>query len=1201
MAAGYIGKISAVVTANTSDLTKKLADAGQDTKRFSENLNRSISSAANSAQNSLQKIFTPLQNIERRLQTSLRVPGLDLPLDKIRAAVSLTEQINKPLARVASGFSGLSLEVQGALLPALQRAQDQAVGLNLQLANTGQVSERSFAQAQRAIEDYTAAQARLAQAESIAQRGLSGRELQFRDPGVFNALTRTASLTQKAGNLPESVLTDGSVGGTVERLNTLSEQIKLQFARLENLRLAPQVDTTQVEAASQALGSLVREAEQVQDALEKIVTLDERIKSLGFKDGDPIGKPGQKVEYGPPSTITRFDGSGRSIPERLGDIQAEEMKRLQQASGKLTILSEFDAEVARTKANMQEIRQEALKLGEAFDSVSNQRFFDASIFRKQQGELSALRDIIGRVSADVRGPLEDAFTRYAATVSAALDKGERGFEENTAEIQRQRAELIKLAAATQQVGNAGAITANVNRAGDVGRAGFDKFSLALNQAAFAVDDFLSSTGGLEFKLRAVQNNVTQLAFILGNTKGLFIGLAAVIGTQLVIGLLKANGLLEEERDILDSLNDAFREQEQRVAALAEAYDRLGESIRDAGLDDAGRTQAGRQRELDDIRRKEEEARVARAAAVDPEVERLRTELARLEREKEESDSAARRVALEAQAGEVRTQIQARSRIAGERRSTPESVERTLRNQGQAAIETLIAALREAILRAGGDPEGAVGRNAIQQRRAQLQGELDARLAAVDFTDSQQEAAALSEAIKAAEQELARYEGGLGGLADVTGEIEAELRAQLEALAAENAALEARIRDAAPGEALIRVTEAAFRVGDTLDRARADLDSAGIGRTRAGDVLTSVNADINRLRDEAQQARNEGNVERLNQIEGQIRQVFGSLANGAAAAAGGLAVFSDVISRISDDLNETVLGEVRSRADQARRLRNEASAAIGLNGIGGNFANADGFIANEVERRARAEARRAEDEAARVQEENTRLRQEFVEDALSGAFGARPRDAVGDLIAERRRIQQQIDSGALGYGEEQAAARRQREIDRELGRMFEDSAAGRQARENADAADRAAAEARLRADSAARGERLLQSDAEQAARGVVQALQDIQNATQLRFDSGLGIDPGADQEARARVLDEARRQAAPALFALQDAVANAVLQGPSRQALNAADISTQQGTAELNRLLRGDDSARDQNLLELQKQTNELVKLNANLGAAGVAD
>jgi hypothetical protein len=87
-----------------------------------------------------------------------------------------------------------------------------------------------------------------------------------------------------------------------------------------------------------------------------------------------------------------------------------------------------------------------------------------------------------------------------------------------------------------------------------------------------------------------------------------------------------------------------------------------------------------------------------------------------------------------------------------------------------------------------------------------------------------------------------------------------------------------------------------------------------------------------------------------------------------------------------------------------------------------------------------------------------------------------------------------------------------------------------------------------------------------------------------------IDQAAVGEARQRAFRQSAEQVAPLLVGFSDEVANALLQGPSRAALQASDASTLQGQQELNRLLRGEDPARDVNLLELQKQTRELQRL-----------
>jgi hypothetical protein len=65
--------------------------------------------------------------------------------------------------------------------------------------------------------------------------------------------------------------------------------------------------------------------------------------------------------------------------------------------------------------------------------------------------------------------------------------------------------------------------------------------------------------------------------------------------------------------------------------------------------------------------------------------------------------------------------------------------------------------------------------------------------------------------------------------------------------------------------------------------------------------------------------------------------------------------------------------------------------------------------------------------------------------------------------------------------------------------------------------------------------------------------------------------------------------------------NAQISGPSRQALNASDITTSDGAKELNRLLRGEDSSRDVNFAEMKQQTELLQIIAEGIKAAtGVA-
>jgi ElaB/YqjD/DUF883 family membrane-anchored ribosome-binding protein len=150
--------------------------------------------------------------------------------------------------------------------------------------------------------------------------------------------------------------------------------------------------------------------------------------------------------------------------------------------------------------------------------------------------------------------------------------------------------------------------------------------------------------------------------------------------------------------------------------------------------------------------------------------------------------------------------------------------------------------------------------------------------------------------------------------------------------------------------------------------------------------------------------------------------------------------------------------------------------------------------------------------------------------------------------------------------------------------------------------RALEAARQDAESSAdRGAQLGRRPGSVAARDLEQGLLDIRRSFGRIAEETTGlVDFEGIRQAQQLFAQDAQRQAAPAIFNLADEVQNAVLQGPSRAALQATDVSTVQGASELNRLLRGDDSARNQNLVELQRQNNESLKELVNIAKANGA-
>ena len=230
-------------------------------------------------------------------------------------------------------------------------------------------------------------------------------------------------------------------------------------------------------------------------------------------------------------------------------------------------------------------------------------------------QMQILQGAIARGSAEARGPAVAAFERFRAAVSTAFDEGTIDSRAMRTQLAALRTEAIAAAAAAGGV-RVGTLTREVSRAGDVGRAGFDRFGLALNQAGYAIDDFMSSTGGLEFKLRAVSNNITQLAFILGGTTGLFVGLGAVIAGQAAVALIKFMNSGRSAEDQTKALNDALAKQKSLVDGLAESHKALADAIlrgTTSGSSESSRTIVSRQA---DLRRQSAELSSERKATAD---------------------------------------------------------------------------------------------------------------------------------------------------------------------------------------------------------------------------------------------------------------------------------------------------------------------------------------------------------------------------------------------------------------------------------------------------------------------------------------------------------------------------------------------------------------------------------------------------------
>ena len=214
-----------------------------------------------------------------------------------------------------------------------------------------------------------------------------------------------------------------------------------------------------------------------------------------------------------------------------------------------------------------------------FNAGGLDQMLNAKFIKGFEAQLEILANTLTKLSGKAAGEGRAAFLKLSEAIQDALDNDQLADPQVRKSLEKITQETAKTIGALKGSGTtAGRLGQQVKRAGDIGRGGFDNLSLAVNQAAFAIDDFMSSTGGLEFKLRAVSNNITQMAFVIGGTKGLFVGLAAVIGGQVAVGLIRfANGGQAAE-DRTKALNDALSKQKTTVDELARAYGELGKQL-----------------------------------------------------------------------------------------------------------------------------------------------------------------------------------------------------------------------------------------------------------------------------------------------------------------------------------------------------------------------------------------------------------------------------------------------------------------------------------------------------------------------------------------------------------------------------------------------------------------------------------------------
>ena len=556
--------------------------------------------------------------------------------------------------------------------------------------------------------------------------------------------------------------------------------------------------------------------------------------------------------------------------------------------------------------------------------------------------------------------------------------------------------------------------------------------MALQQLTFAVDDFFSATGGLEYKLRAVSNNISQFGFILGGTAGLIAGVAATVGTQLLIqfgGIGKAS---KESEAALKFLNEELSKSQNLAQENAKAFKEMAKAVRDAATASPRGEIEQKSRELRENMKKQREADVLSRS---PQASEFAGKKKALE-DKLESAAGSDRIRIRAELETLKRQEESVTKEALRPRSF-ESVQALLEQSRQAELGSL--SLRQKLMFNGEDT--------IRSKRfAELQAEKISRPTSTQDALKQVESR-LEELRKtqAGEDFLVRFVANAQSSMGLTGSAEAfaspgmlaEVRAfkaaekQIAELDAELARLRSVIREGADGIAA-QFAEQALVAKEEIADALKELSSIGIDADLSNQFAQQFKAPAAAL------------ATAVENIEKALREDPSADITDLKAAAEAAAASLENLYAESDRLAAAAaLGATRSTR---QNIESAAGNVSGISVIGTNAARMvsgeNGLLA--AERRLNRAVRSGDEDAIKAAESQIEGLRKLSEELLAASHAV----AAFQKAAEAAALN--LSSTLLGEASSDAERARRR-ANRLAGTDMEASSA----------ADRAAAEQRKR--------------------------------------------------------------------------------------------------------------------------------------------
>jgi hypothetical protein len=531
------------------------------------------------------------------LPTGSSQRSLDLLVAKLNEAISTTENLANAQAEAKSRAAA---------------AADSEIANFIRVQQAAKTAEQErIAQAQKVADSEIANLQRVQQAAKAAEIERQAQAQKVADSEIAN-LQRV----QQAAKAAE-----------IERQAQSQKVADSEIANLQRVQQAAKAAEIERQAQAQKVAdSEIANLQRVQQAA-KAAEIERQSQSQRVADSE-IANLQRVQQAAKTAELERQAQAQKTVDAEVAILQRRAQAEMsaeqeRQARAQMAADSEIAMLIRREQAARDAARggprgAQAREFQQSFGGAGAAGLnlgLDQRALQGYNAQLQILQGAISRASAEARGPAVAAFERMRNAVATAFDEGNIDAAATRQRLAGLRTEAVAAAAAAGGV-RVGALTRDVARAGDVGRGGFDRFGLALNQAGYAIDDFMSSTGGLEFKLRAVSNNVTQLAFILGGTTGLFVGLGAVIAGQAAVALIKFMNSGRSAEDQTKALNDALAKQKSLVDGLAESHKALADAILRGTTSSSSESERKIVSGQADLRRQSAELSAERKAAAD---------------------------------------------------------------------------------------------------------------------------------------------------------------------------------------------------------------------------------------------------------------------------------------------------------------------------------------------------------------------------------------------------------------------------------------------------------------------------------------------------------------------------------------------------------------------------------------------------------